>query len=36
MEDEEDGPYRGKYLGQINSYHHQVSKMEIKSLLLNV
>ncbi|XP_018791491.1 PREDICTED: protein Skeletor, isoforms B/C isoform X1 [Bactrocera latifrons] len=25
IEDEEDGPYRGKYLGKINSYHHQVS-----------
>ncbi|XP_054745962.1 protein Skeletor, isoforms B/C [Anastrepha obliqua] len=24
-EDGEDGPYRGKYLGKINSYHHQVS-----------
>lgn len=21
----EDGPYRGKLLGQINTYHHQVS-----------
>ncbi|KAH8264478.1 hypothetical protein KR038_008940 [Drosophila bunnanda] len=24
-EEEEDGPYRGKYLGKLNSYHHQVS-----------
>lgn len=23
--DEENGPYRGKYLGKLNSYHHQVS-----------
>ncbi|XP_060650374.1 protein Skeletor, isoforms B/C [Drosophila nasuta] len=23
--DDEDGPYRGKYLGKLNSYHHQVS-----------
>ena len=22
---DEEGPYRGKYLGKINSYHHQVS-----------
>ncbi|KAJ8970089.1 hypothetical protein NQ314_001400, partial [Rhamnusium bicolor] len=22
---EDDGPYRGKYLGKLNSYHHQVS-----------
>jgi hypothetical protein len=22
---DEDGPYRGKYLGKLNSYHHQVS-----------
>ncbi|XP_072398857.1 protein Skeletor, isoforms B/C [Diabrotica undecimpunctata] len=22
---EEDGPYRGKFLGKLNSYHHQVS-----------
>ncbi|EDW23890.1 GL23675 [Drosophila persimilis] len=24
-DEEEDGPYRGKYLGKLNSYHHQVS-----------
>ncbi|KAH8276860.1 hypothetical protein KR026_001943, partial [Drosophila bipectinata] len=23
--EEEDGPYRGQYLGKLNSYHHQVS-----------
>jgi hypothetical protein len=22
---EDDGPYRGKFLGKLNSYHHQVS-----------
>lgn len=22
---DDDGPYKGKYLGKINSYHHQVS-----------
>ncbi|XP_017782124.1 PREDICTED: protein Skeletor, isoforms B/C [Nicrophorus vespilloides] len=24
-QDDDDGPYRGKYLGKLNSYHHQVS-----------
>ncbi|CAG9766097.1 unnamed protein product [Ceutorhynchus assimilis] len=24
-QDDEDGPYKGKFLGQLNSYHHQVS-----------
>ena len=23
-QDEEDGPYRGKFIGKFNSYHHQV------------
>jgi len=23
--EDEDGPYSGKYLGKLNSYHHQVS-----------
>lgn len=22
---EDDGPYRGKFLGKLNSYHHQVA-----------
>ncbi|KAJ8717022.1 hypothetical protein PYW08_005421 [Mythimna loreyi] len=22
---DEDGPYRGKFIGKLNSYHHQVS-----------
>lgn len=22
---DEDGPYQGKYLGKLNSYHHQVA-----------
>lgn len=22
---DDEGPYRGKYLGKLNSYHHQVS-----------
>ncbi|KAK6622474.1 hypothetical protein RUM44_002285 [Polyplax serrata] len=25
VQGEEEGPYRGKYLGKLNSYHHQVS-----------
>ncbi|XP_016979035.2 protein Skeletor, isoforms B/C [Drosophila rhopaloa] len=25
QDEENDGPYRGKYLGKLNSYHHQVS-----------
>lgn len=24
-QEEEDGPYRGKFIGKLNSYHHQVS-----------
>lgn len=38
-QEDDDGPYRGKYLGKLHSYHHQVSgdiyAVDEYTLLLN-